>query len=88
MSGIPKAACIRCRRSKKKCDGKQPCSVCVARKEDCLYPTASRRGPKRRADEGEVELCGGLRCVRGFFFDTPITFVVCVVFMSHSVEFS
>ena len=37
-------ACVQCRRARAKCDGKQPCSTCMAKKrKSCTYEQASSR---------------------------------------------
>lgn len=39
-------ACIECRKSKRKCDGKEPsCSECVKKEKKCVYELTSKRKP-------------------------------------------
>eukprot|EP00026_Physarum_polycephalum_P006010 Phypoly_transcript_06050.p1 GENE.Phypoly_transcript_06050~~Phypoly_transcript_06050.p1 ORF type:complete len:565 (+),score=69.51 Phypoly_transcript_06050:111-1805(+) len=40
------SACDVCRDRKKKCDGKAPCSYCVANNKECHFSQRRKRGPK------------------------------------------
>ncbi|OAA56944.1 c6 zinc finger domain containing protein [Niveomyces insectorum RCEF 264] len=50
-------ACIRCRRSKIKCDndgkGVSPCDTCIKSGRECHYPTASAAPPRRSAADAQ-----------------------------------
>ncbi|PYH45568.1 Zn(II)2Cys6 transcription factor domain-containing protein, partial [Aspergillus saccharolyticus JOP 1030-1] len=50
MRGTPpvKAACMACRASKTRCDGKNPCRPCVSKGRTCSYQPSRRGGPRRR----------------------------------------
>lgn len=41
-------ACDACRVRKRKCDGKAPCSYCVAKNQQCEFSERKKRGPKKR----------------------------------------
>lgn len=41
-------ACDACRIRKRKCDGKHPCSYCVAKNQTCEFSQKKKRGPKKR----------------------------------------
>lgn len=46
-------ACLRCRRSKIKCEndgGSSPCETCIKQGKDCKYPEATPLPPKRTAE--------------------------------------
>lgn len=45
------SACDACRVRKRKCDGKQPCSYCVAKNQICEFSQKKKRGPKKRRIE-------------------------------------
>ncbi|EZG08241.1 hypothetical protein H106_02433 [Trichophyton rubrum CBS 735.88] len=46
-----KVACLSCRASRIRCDGKDPCSCCALKGKECSYLPSKRGGPrKKRAD--------------------------------------
>jgi hypothetical protein len=41
-----KNACNHCRNKKNKCNGKNPCELCIKHKIKCIYTPHKKRGPK------------------------------------------
>jgi hypothetical protein len=41
-----KNACDICRIKKNKCDGKEPCKLCIKLQTNCIYRPHKKRGPK------------------------------------------
>ncbi|EEP80220.1 predicted protein [Uncinocarpus reesii 1704] len=43
-----KVACLSCRASRIRCDGKDPCSSCTLKGKDCSYLPSRRGGPRKK----------------------------------------
>ncbi|KAG0646570.1 Xylanolytic transcriptional activator xlnR [Hyphodiscus hymeniophilus] len=55
-----KVACLDCRASRTRCDGKQQCSNCIIRGKTCVYAQSRRGGPRvrKRAPSPETDDAG------------------------------